>query len=181
MISFRRIDEKGKEVIVVCNFCPVERTGYEIGVPKSGSYVPVLSSDDAKYGGAGTVLVPVKAKKKEQHGLPYSVSLTLPALSTVIYERHVLRNAKGEEPGEKAAPAQKTADAQPAQTARAEPEAPKPRKKPGRKPKAEATPAAEAPAPAKPGRKPRAKKEDGGEAKPKTRKPAAKKAKPESK
>ena len=153
---------------MVCNFCPVERTGYEIGVPKSGSYVPVLSSDDAKYGGAGTVLVPVKAKKKEQHGLPYSVSLTLPALSTVFYERHVLRNAKDEEPGEKAVPAKK------------------PRKAPAKKTAAvqaeeTAKPQAEASAPAKPGRKPRAKKETVGESKPKTRKSAAKKAKPESK
>ena len=107
VISFRRIDEKGKEIIVVCNFCPVERTGYEIGVPKAGTYVPVLSSDDARYGGAGTELLPVKAQKKELHGLPYAVSLTLPAMSTVFYERKAGPRAAKEEAQEKDGASQK--------------------------------------------------------------------------
>ncbi len=100
VISFRRIDDKGKEVIVVCNFCPVERTGYKIGVPKAGAYVPVLSSDDAKYGGAGTALGPCQGQEKEMHGLKYSVELTLPAMSTVFYERRSTpRDAKDEDGG----------------------------------------------------------------------------------
>ena len=107
VISFRRIDEKGKEIIVVCNFCPVERTGYEIGVPKAGTYVPVLSSDDARYGGTGTELLPVKARKKELHGLPYAVSLTLPAMSTVFYERKAGPRAAKEESQEKDGASQK--------------------------------------------------------------------------
>ena len=178
VISFRRIDEKGKEIIVVCNFCPVERTGYEIGVPKAGTYVPVLSSDDARYGGAGTELLPVKAQKKELHGLPYAVSLTLPAMSTVFYERKAGPRAAKEEAQEKDGASQKPRKApakKSAQPAAAETETPAPKKKPGRKPKADA-----APAEAKPVRKPRAKKADTGEAKPK-RKPAAKKTEAESK
>ena len=46
----------------------------------------MLSSDDAKYGGSGTPLAPVKAVKEERHGLPYSIELTLPPRSTVFYE-----------------------------------------------------------------------------------------------
>ena len=141
VIAFRRVDAKGKEVIVVCNFCPVTRAGYRIGVPKTGTYVPVFSSDDAKYGGAGTALAPVKAEKVEQHGHAQSVELTIPPLSVVYYERRTARGAKaGDE-----------VQAEPA-----------PKKKPGRKPKAEkaAEPVQDAAEPEKPKRKPRTKKSD---------------------
>ncbi len=194
VISFRRIDDKGKEVIVVCNFCPVERSDYRIGVPKAGTYVPVMSSDDVKYGGSGTELVPVKARKEEQHGLKYSVSLTLPPMSTVFYERRATaRDAKDETaegiPNTKKAAksvkakAEKAIDdaakaieaAKPARKSRKKtdsaetPDAPAaepaPRKKPGRKPKAEQAAAETEPV----------KSEAAEEAKPK-RKPRAKKA-----
>ena len=38
---------------MVCNFCPVERRHYRLGVPRRGIYKPVLCSDDLKYGGTG--------------------------------------------------------------------------------------------------------------------------------
>ena len=200
VISFRRIDDKGKEVIVVCNFCPVERTGYKIGVPRAGAYVPVLSSDDAKYGGAGTPLAPVKAKKEEMHGLKYAVELTLPAMSTVLYEHKAVRGAAKDSTGEEAPKARKAVKAakakaeQAAEAVKADAagavEAAKPKrgrkpkaeaadgpapKKPGRKPKAEA---ADGPAPKKPGRKPKPKAEaqDAAEAPKPARRPRAKKA-----
>ncbi len=185
VISFRRIDEKGKEVIVVCNFCPVERTGYCIGVPKAGTYVPVLSSDDVKYGGSGTELVPVKAKKEEMHNLKYSVALTLPPMSTVFYEHKATRGSKDEtveeEPAPKAAKtkAVKAKAEKPVESVEdAAAEEPKPKKKPGRKPKAQTAEAVQdAPATVKPARKPRAKKADAAEAdEPKIRKTRAKKA-----
>ena len=188
VISFRRIDDKGKEVIVVCNFCPVERTGYKIGVPKAGTYVPVLSSDDIKYGGAGTPLVPVKAKKEEMHGLKYAVELTLPAMSTVFYERKAAsRGAKDEEAGEEAPKSVKAKTAKAAKTVKAKAEkaaeeaakaveAVKPKRT--RKAKAEVQEGAEAP---KAARKPRAKKAEAGEEKPKAvRKPRAKKSNTEN-
>ena len=181
VISFRRIDDKGKEVLVVCNFCPVERTGYKIGVPKSGTYVPVLSSDEAKYGGAGTPLAAVKAKKEALHGLDYAVELTLPAMSTVFYERKAAARAAKDEDGgselpnavqSKAAKAVKTVKAKAEKAA----EAVKP--KGGRKAKAEAQAAAESP---KAAQKPRAKKADPKQEKPKTvRKPRAKKSETEN-
>ena len=183
VISFRRIDDKGKEVIVVCNFCPVERTGYKIGVPRAGAYVPVLSSDDAKYGGAGTPLAPVKAKKEEMHGLKYAVELTLPAMSTVLYEHKAVRGAAKDSTGEEAPKARKAVKAakakaeQAAEAVKADAagavEAAKPKR--GRKPKAEA---ADGPAPKKPGRKPKPKAEaqDAAEAPKPARRPRAKKA-----
>ena len=207
VIAFRRIDDKGKEVIVVCNFCPVERTDYKIGVPKAGTYVPVLSSDESKYGGNGTKLVPVKAKKEEQHGLKYSVSLTLPAMSTVFYECKSARGAKEEsdekpkakkavkavkEKAEKAVEAVKADVAEVVEAVKpkrgrkkkaeaAEAAEPAPRKKPGRKPKVQQPVNDEAAEPEKPKRKPRAKKADTAEEAPKpVRKRRAKKAESEN-
>ena len=86
VIAFRRIDAKGKEVLVVCNFCPVERKKYAIGVPRAGAYKPVLSSDAAKYGGTGVRLRTVASRETPMHGHEHSVELTLPPLSTVFYE-----------------------------------------------------------------------------------------------
>jgi len=86
VISFRRIDSKGNEIIVVCNFCPVKRTNYRIGVPKSGTYKCVFSTDKAIYGGSGTRLMPVRAKAIPMHGFEQSVALTLPAMSVTYYK-----------------------------------------------------------------------------------------------
>lgn len=85
VVAYRRVDRKGREMVVVCNFCPVTREGYRIGLPKRKSWKPILSSDDAAYGGSGTPLAPVSAKAVPMHGLPCSGEFTLPPLSTVIY------------------------------------------------------------------------------------------------
>ncbi len=111
VISFRRLDSKGKELIVVCNFCPVERKGYRIGVARPGTYTPVLSSDDAKYGGTGTELCPVTAEAISQHDHPYSVELTLPPMSTVFYERKATRGAGAAKSDGQQTPKRKTATA----------------------------------------------------------------------
>lgn len=108
VISFRRVDAKGKEVVVVCNFCPVTREHYCIGAAKAGTYIPVLSSDDVKYGGTGTELKPVKAKAKPMHGLKYSIELTLPPLSTVYYEREAPRRTRKTVEGVPSAKVKKT-------------------------------------------------------------------------
>lgn len=108
VISFRRVDAKGKEVVVVCNFCPVTREHYCIGAAKAGTYIPVLSSDDVKYGGTGIPLKPVKAKAKPMHGLKYSIELTLPPLSTVYYEREAPQRTRKTAEGVPSAKVKKT-------------------------------------------------------------------------
>ena len=108
VISFRRVDAKGKEVVVVCNFCPVTREKYCIGAAKAGTYIPVLSSDDVKYGGTGTPLKPVKAKAKPMHGLKYTIELTLPPLSTVYYEREAPQRTRKTADGIPSAKVKKT-------------------------------------------------------------------------
>lgn len=84
VIAFRRIDKSGKELIAVCNFLPVQRDHYRIGVPFEGIYSEVFSSDRAEYGGSGlTNGDEIHSEKVGMHGCEQSVSLTLPPLSTI--------------------------------------------------------------------------------------------------
>ena len=53
IISYRRIDCEGNELITVVNFTPVRYDGYVIDVPAAGVYEEILNSDDEKYGGTG--------------------------------------------------------------------------------------------------------------------------------
>lgn len=86
VVSMRRIDKKGDEIIAVCNFCPVERKGYRIGVPQKGTYKCVFSSDKKIYGGRGERLSPVKTSDIPMHGMKQSAALTLPPLSVTFYK-----------------------------------------------------------------------------------------------
>lgn len=88
VISFRRIDKSGNELIAVCNFCPVLRENYRIGVPETGTYKEIFSTDDSRFGGSGISNGTVKADASEpMHGHEQSIALTLPPLS-VIYLKH---------------------------------------------------------------------------------------------
>ncbi|MGZ9586175.1 1,4-alpha-glucan branching protein GlgB [Paenibacillus marinisediminis] len=86
VIFFRRMDRNGNEIIVACNFCPVTWEDYRIGVPYQGTYIPVLSSDDAKYGGTGTVLSPLISEPIHYHNYDFSIRMTIPPMSTVFYQ-----------------------------------------------------------------------------------------------
>ena len=86
VISFIRTDKSGKRLLIVCNFCPVKREKYRLGVPVSGIYKPVFSSDYLKYGGSGTRIRSVKSQKIPFHGRRESISITVQPMSTVFYE-----------------------------------------------------------------------------------------------
>jgi 1,4-alpha-glucan branching enzyme len=81
--------ESDAPCLVVCNFTPVPRGGYRVGVPRAGTWEEVLNSDAALYGGSnignGGAL---EAEPVESHGQPQSLLLTLPPLSTVVF-RHL--------------------------------------------------------------------------------------------
>ena len=86
-IAFLRKDQKGNPLVVVCNFSPVDRTGYSIGVPVAGAYTCVFSSDDPAFGGAGRGdLEPVKSQYNPCHGKEQSITLSLPPMSAAIYK-----------------------------------------------------------------------------------------------
>ncbi len=87
VIAFRRIDKNGGELVVVCNFVPVERKGYRIGAPTPGIYEEVFSSDRAEYGGSGiTNGNTIKTSAVPMHGCEESMELELPPMS-VLYLR----------------------------------------------------------------------------------------------
>ena len=95
IIAFRRKNKAGDELIVVCNFVPVDRTDYRIGVPISGSYRRIFTTDDVKYGGSTEPRKSgYKSEKKPMHGYDYSVSLEIPALSVSFYTLPAKRNKK---------------------------------------------------------------------------------------
>ncbi|MCM1227267.1 MAG: 1,4-alpha-glucan branching protein GlgB [Clostridium sp.] len=84
VIAFRRFDDNGDELIVVCNFVPVGRKDYKIGVPYEGEYKLVFNSDDVEFGGEGITAKSMKSSSYAMHGFDDSISLDLAPLS-VIY------------------------------------------------------------------------------------------------
>jgi 1,4-alpha-glucan branching enzyme len=73
-------------LLVACNFTPVPRTNYRIGVPRGGYWQEVLNSDAALYGGGGWGnLGGADAAPVPLHGRSHSLTLTLPALSVVFF------------------------------------------------------------------------------------------------
>ena len=96
VIAFKRTDKNGDEIVSVCNFQPIRRDEYCIGVPKYGLYDEVFNSDEERVGGSGVVNGNnIKTEVMKIHGFDQGLSLTLPPLS-VIY----LRCAKELEPDE---------------------------------------------------------------------------------
>ncbi len=84
IIVFRRIDRKGKETIVLCNFNPVKREHYRIGVPTYGIYKEAFTTDAVEFGGTGVVNGSKETDLEPMHGFKQSLELTVPPLS-VLY------------------------------------------------------------------------------------------------
>ena len=86
VISFLRKGRRHEEVLlVVCNFTPVVRENYRIGVPRGGFWRECLNSDAACYGGSGQGnLGGVDAAPLPSHGRQHSLTLRLPPLSTLM-------------------------------------------------------------------------------------------------
>ena len=85
VIAFRRKDRKGRELVVVCNFCPVLRENYRLGLPKQGWYIPVLNTDDEAFGGYGFAPETVRTEKKPSHGQAQSGLFRVPPMSVCFY------------------------------------------------------------------------------------------------
>jgi 1,4-alpha-glucan branching enzyme len=84
----RKGEKEGDIAVVVSNFTPVPRSGHRLGVPFPGFYREALNSDAAIYNGTNSGNQGgVFADEIGSHSRPYSLSLTLPPLSTVIFER----------------------------------------------------------------------------------------------
>lgn len=88
IISFiRKGKERDKSILIVCNFTPLPRYNYLVGVPEGGFWKELLNSDSEFYSGSGmgngggavTTSIP-------WNGRPYSLSLTLPPLSVIFFK-----------------------------------------------------------------------------------------------
>jgi 1,4-alpha-glucan branching enzyme len=90
IVAFIRTDGDSV-VLTVCNFTPVPRYEYRIGVPRGGFWSEELNSDSALYGGSGHGnFGGVEADVKDKHGRPFSLVLTLPPLSCIIFRQKVV-------------------------------------------------------------------------------------------
>lgn len=91
VLSFIRKGKTTKNIIlVVCNFTPITRNKYRIGVPVEGKWKLVLNSDDKKYGGSGYLKIRnVKAKKIPYNNRNYSISVDLPPLAVIFLKREI--------------------------------------------------------------------------------------------
>jgi 1,4-alpha-glucan branching enzyme len=89
IISFiRRGRSTNTSVLVICNFTPVPRFNYRIGVPAGGFWEEVLNSDAKEYGGSGVGNAGgAEASQIPFHGRPYSLSLTLPPLGVLFFKK----------------------------------------------------------------------------------------------
>jgi 1,4-alpha-glucan branching enzyme len=86
MLTFlRRGRTPGSEVLVVCNFTPVVRHDYQIGVPYAGSWQELLNSDSSAFAGTGVSNgAGVHARGDSWHGRPACLVLTVPPLAVLF-------------------------------------------------------------------------------------------------
>jgi 1,4-alpha-glucan branching enzyme len=81
----KKESEQKESVLVICNFTPVVREKYRLGVPQEGSYQEVLNSDSADFGGSDIMNAQLlQSAPTPWHNQPHSIQFTLPPLS-VIY------------------------------------------------------------------------------------------------
>lgn len=85
VVAFRRMDRKGREVLIICNFTPVLRENYLLGLDKPYWYVPVLNSDETRFGGYGFEAGIVRAEKTPHRNFPYSGKFRVPPMSVTYY------------------------------------------------------------------------------------------------
>jgi len=85
VFAWLRLADDAPPVLVVCNFTPVPRRDYRVGVPKPGRWSEILNSDAAPYGGSGVGNAGgADAFPCESHGFSQALNLTLPPLAAVI-------------------------------------------------------------------------------------------------
>ncbi|MBT4140146.1 MAG: 1,4-alpha-glucan branching protein GlgB [Candidatus Latescibacteria bacterium] len=88
VISFQRRAENGTTLLFICNFTPVPRENYRIGVPLAGHYNEILNSDAEIYGGSNKGnLGGVSADNIASHGHKHSIEVTIPPLASVVFKR----------------------------------------------------------------------------------------------
>jgi 1,4-alpha-glucan branching enzyme len=86
VLSFIRRSASGEPLVCICNFSPVVREGYRVGVPTPGRWREVLNTDAATYGGSNVGnLGEIDAEQIAWDGQPASATVTVPPLATVWF------------------------------------------------------------------------------------------------
>ncbi len=98
IISYRRIDTSGREIITVCNFVPVKRENFILRVPKAGMYTEILTSDALTFGGGGVEngTVKTETQKDAEGNRVCTLSLTLAPLSAIILRKVTVKKDTAE-------------------------------------------------------------------------------------
>lgn len=88
VLSYLRRGKTTEDVILIaCNFTPVPRSNYMLGVPRDGYWQEIFNSDAVEYGGSGCGNEGgLTAYQLSQHGRPFTLNVTLPPLGTVIFK-----------------------------------------------------------------------------------------------
>ncbi len=86
VISWMRKDKRGNFLVFVCNFTPVVRHNYRLGMPRPGYYTERFNTDDTKYGGSGVCNVDLETAPVARHNRSHSLSLVLPPLAMIVLE-----------------------------------------------------------------------------------------------
>ncbi|MBS1533555.1 MAG: 1,4-alpha-glucan branching protein GlgB [Bacteroidetes bacterium] len=88
VISYMRKGDNAKQdLVVVCNFTPVVREDYRIGLPKKGKLTQLFNSDETHYGGSGVGNAKaVKIEAEPWNGREFSAAITLPPLGVVVFK-----------------------------------------------------------------------------------------------
>jgi 1,4-alpha-glucan branching enzyme len=88
LVFIRQTVDKRDRVIVACNFTPVPRHNYRLGVPEAGVYLEVLNSDSTVYGGSNVVNdQPLITEPSPWQDQPHSIYLTLPPLGVIYLKK----------------------------------------------------------------------------------------------
>ncbi len=82
----RKAPGEGPDLLVCCNFTPVVRTSYHVGVPQAGFWREIFNSDSSIYGGSNVGNFPGRvAKTPGVQGRPHALEISLPPLATVVF------------------------------------------------------------------------------------------------
>ena len=109
IIAFRRVAKDGSDIVVVVNFSPEEQQEYRIGVPITGTYEEIFTSDKTEFGGSGMANGKLKTENKPMHGQEQSIVLKIPRFGVLFFKgkARAKRRTKAETEAAKAAAAKK--------------------------------------------------------------------------
>ncbi|MBR5479589.1 MAG: 1,4-alpha-glucan branching protein GlgB [Clostridia bacterium] len=94
ILAFVRRNKKGETLVVICNFSPVKWEAATIPVLSSGNYVPVFTTEEERFGGAGHNLQVVSSSKMQYGEYSHGIVTDILPMSVTVYKRERKKSAK---------------------------------------------------------------------------------------